>query len=900
MKTPFYPVLKGMAITIVSGACLIAATISIEASTFLVYNSNDSGAGSLRQAIANNHTFGGGNTIAFSNIVAGTITLTSGELLISDNLTIIGPGPGVLAVDGNYPAKTNRVFHIGPGINVSISGLSIQNGFLPGFSKGPGIYNDHSTLTVSNCDFNDNTMGYPGGSGGGGGIYNDGATSGSATLTVVACIFDGNDPGAGDGGGIYNAGESGGTATLTVSACTFIFNGAEEGGGIYNGGTSSGNAMTTVSACTFYQNSAIDGGGIFNDSQSGTLSATLAVSSCTFSGNTVTYDADSIYNFGGTLTIGNTILQTSGSRTNLAGYGAQFSYGYNLASDNGGGLLSNIGDQINTDAKLGGISSNNGGPTPTMIPLPGSPAIDQGRPDVVPNLTRHTDQRGRYRPFDDANVPNAPGSDGTDIGAVEVSPAHNVVGATSDPMGDSLRYCLLDAQPGDTITFSNGVAGTITLTAGELLINKDLTIQGPGANVVSISGNNVSRVIEVANNTVSISGLTIQNGVYTNNDNHGETLYGGGVLNAGQLTLRGCSLIQNSVSGVTNVNNGGVGGSAQGGAIYNLGGLALDGCAFAGNSATGAHGSAYSAGGLIGPGGYGGKGQGGGVYNTASGTLTIVNSTFASNNVTGGAGGSGSGTAINAGGGNANGGAVYNLGTLTVLSTTVSGNTGTGGIGAGFGVTRGPHGSGNGGLSAGGGSFSVSNTIVAGNSGNTAPDAEGTFSSGGFNLIGIADQSVGFSSSNTPPDQAGTAGSPVNPLLGPFQNNGGRTATMALLFGSPAIDQGKSFGLTTDQRGEPRPFDWPLVANAAGGDGSDIGAFERGRPRLNIQQAGNAAVLSWPSYYGNGEFSLQSATGVAASGSWVLASGSPGVVGSQYQQTNSPIAGNQYFRLKSN
>lgn len=78
----------------------------------------------------------------------------------------------------------------------------------------------------------------------------------------------------------------------------------------------------------------------------------------------------------------------------------------------------------------------------------------------------------------------------------------------------------------------------------------------------------------------------------------------------------------------------------------------------------------------------------------------------------------------------------------------------------------------------------------------------------------------------------------------------------------------------------------------------DIGAFERGRPKLAIQQVGSSAVLSWPSYHG--EFSLQSSTNITSSKSWLLAPGSAAVVGNQYQQTKSPISGDQFFRLRGN
>ena len=58
------------------------------------------------------------------------------------------------------------------------------------------------------------------------------------------------------------------------------------------------------------------------------------------------------------------------------------------------------------------------------------------------------------------------------------------------------------------------------------------------------------------------------------------------------------------------------------------------------------------------------------------------------------------------------------------------------------------------------------------------------------------------------------------------KDEGGPTATHALLPGSPAIDKGERSGSNFDQRAELRPYDLPAVSNAAGGDGSDIGAFE--------------------------------------------------------------------------
>ena len=80
----------------VAGLALLGATSSLQAATITVTPTADSGTGSLRAAIASAVS---GDTIGFA--VTGTITLTSGELLVNKNLTILGPGPNSLAVDGN-------------------------------------------------------------------------------------------------------------------------------------------------------------------------------------------------------------------------------------------------------------------------------------------------------------------------------------------------------------------------------------------------------------------------------------------------------------------------------------------------------------------------------------------------------------------------------------------------------------------------------------------------------------------------------------------------------------------------------------------------------------------------------------------------------------------------------
>ena len=411
--------------------------------TITVTSTADSGTGTLRAALA---SAANGDTIDASG-VTGTILLTSGELLVPNNVTILGPGPANLAVDGN---AASRVFHIS-GAAVTIAGLAITNGYASGAfpaNNGGGIYNDgvfgSATLTVSNCACSGNSASQDGG-----GIYSYGAF-GSATLTVSNCAFSGNSASR-DGGGIYNDGAFG-SATLTVSASTLSSNSASRyGGAIYNDGPY-GSATLTVGASLLHSNSAsASGGGIYNNGEasgtgavqivnstlSGNLASgngggiyndglssgkvTLLVRASTLSGNSAGGgNGSGIFNNGGggtaSVELGSTILKAGAVGANIANLsGTVSSDGYNLASDGGGGFLTGTADQINIDPMLGPLQDN-GGPTFTQALLPGSPAIDKGA-----NLSGYpTDQRGFPRMLDRPCIANAPGGDGTDIGAFEV------------------------------------------------------------------------------------------------------------------------------------------------------------------------------------------------------------------------------------------------------------------------------------------------------------------------------------------------------------------------------------------------------------------------------------------------------------------------------------------------
>ena len=304
-----------------------ALALSAHATVIVVTNTNDSGPGSMRQALA---VANDGDTIDATGI-SGVINLTSGELLVETSVTINGPGADVLAVDGNMISRGFRIPVSGK--TIAISGFTIRNGHAG--NAGGGIDNENNdTLMITNCTVSGNTAGL------GGGMFNGGP------LTIGSMTVSGNS--AANGGGIYNSG--GGTATITNS--TFSGNTASSGGGIFNIGT------FTITNSTLSNNSASLGGGVFNNE---------------------------------TLQIGDTILNMGASGANISDFGTVTSLGYNLSSDNGGGVLTGPGDQINTDPLLGPLQ-NNGGPTFTHALSPGSPAINTGDPTFTPPPS--FDQRG--------------------------------------------------------------------------------------------------------------------------------------------------------------------------------------------------------------------------------------------------------------------------------------------------------------------------------------------------------------------------------------------------------------------------------------------------------------------------------------------------------------------------
>lgn len=316
-------------------------------------------------------------------------------------------------------------------------------------------------------------------------------SSGPAVVTLDGVVMA-NGRTAGGSPGNYGGSVDNYHGTLVVRNCTFRGNVSLSGGGaIYNNGDwTADKARLTIQNTTFADNSAWFGGAVVNDGERGY--ATADICNSTFSANTARGSGGALYNAGwsgtGIVRLGNTIISSdsAGSIRNLSG--AVISYGYNVCTDDGDGYLARPTDQINTDPLLDPAGLwDNGGPTPTIALLPGSPAIDQGKRDAVPGLGSDTDQRGFPRPSDHLLIPDAPGGDGSDVGAFEVQanvpptlvcPDPAAVECSS-PEGTEVEVSVnVEDADGDTLA--------ATWTVDGLVVQSD-TVPGGGPTAVALT-----------------------------------------------------------------------------------------------------------------------------------------------------------------------------------------------------------------------------------------------------------------------------------------------------------------------------------------------------------------------------------------------------------------------------
>lgn len=743
---------------------VIVTRIAPPATNLVVDNLSDGSDGNLgpnqltlREAIELANLLPDANTISFAATLVNTpqtIALTGGQFTLTSDVTISGPGAKLLSIDAG---GASRHFTVNA-VTAAISGLTLKNG------------------EVGNA--------------------NGGSIDTSGTLAVTACVFVNNHAAA--GGAINNAGE------LTVSRSTFDQNRATFGGGIAHG-----DGTLMVSASTFTRQLATNtGGAIISDS-------TLVVIDSTVSGNKANSTAGGIFGING-FTLANSIVAGNLKGGDVASdlIGTVTDGGFNLIGTGGsGGLVNGTNfNLVGVDPLLGPLADN-GGPTPTMALLTGSPAIDAGGPSGPVG----TDQRGFTRPFDVTGIANA--SDGRDIGAFEqqtLSLTSNSTADTVDPNDGvvTFREAILAAlaNPGaDTITLDPALSGqTISLASPLPPLTSDVNIFGPTGGL-TLDANALFPILMVGSGaSVSLSDLNFVNGFGTE---------GGALRNFGSVNLTDCDFTGNQ--------------SASGGAVSNLGDMTITGGTFTDNAAT-----------FV----------GGALYNQA--TMAVLNVTFSDNTA---------GT---------NGGGIFNMGTLTLTGSTLSGNSANSGGGLfnqntlrltnatlsgnqaqvhGGGISNSgmltvvnstivlnkddqadntlPSG---GGIYQSAGSLTLSNTLVAGNTKGTNPSTpsdlkvDGGTVSGSHNLIGDPNSAGGLTTANGNLLGNGSGGllaiEKIIDLV--LSDNGGATLTHALVNGSRAIDAGDNALAvdalaalwTTDQRGTG--FDRVKGARV------DIGAFE--------------------------------------------------------------------------
>lgn len=417
---------------------IVLGAAPAQAATFTVNNTTDASGAcptpttcSLRQAIESTNTAAGSDTIQFSLPPGSVISLTAGTLQVnpvdpSDALAIQGPGAALLTLRLDASAAPAPILALSPaGSGVTLSGFTIADG--RGGPASAAAVVSAATLLLDRMRISNNT-GDAQGFGAGGGIVVGGFT------TILASTFDANkvvNSGIGQSGGaIVNFGG------LFVVNSTFTANDVTgtgpDGGAIWNTA-----GMTLVNTTIAGNSTQAGGGGILNDGQ---------------------------------VNISNSILAANASPVGPDCSGTLTSQGYNLLGTNVGcTMVAATGDQIGTMATpinplLGPLGAN-GGPTPTMVPLAGSPAIDAGNPAATsdadppapPALVacRTTDQRATPRPMGVR----------CDIGAVEVGADYPAVVLADAPAG----YWRFDELSGTTAFDSSGHGNNGSYLNGPLL-----------------------------------------------------------------------------------------------------------------------------------------------------------------------------------------------------------------------------------------------------------------------------------------------------------------------------------------------------------------------------------------------------------------------------------------------
>ncbi len=521
---------------------VVANGIASDGVSLVVSRTTDAGPGSLRQVAA---FLPAGSTVSFDPSLSGQIiTLTSGEILLNNNLTI---DASALANGIQINAGHNsRIFEVAGGVTVTLNSLALANGY-----AGPGAT--------------------------GGAIVNGG------TLVLNNCTLSGNSVDSGvAGGAILNSGP------LTMTGCTLSGNSGGFAGAINNFST------CVLQNCTFAGNSCVYNGGAIDN-----VAGTLSLLHCTFSGNSAGGAGAGIDNYLGQLNITNTIIAANNGLDVYNWPGSTVTAGgANIAQ-----TLVSAGTLIGSDSlmvadPLLGPLANNGGSTLTMLPQTGSPAVDAGVTAVAAGLTY--DQRG-------SAYPRVVG-DAVDIGAVEAAIIPLVFKNSDSGYGSLRYAINYAANNPVITFAPDLSGQTVLVTNGEMAVNNNLTIDASAlANGIQINANHNSRIFNVAGSVVvTLNSLSLSNG-YAGAGNWGGAIVNSGSLTLNNCTVAGNSVDANAVGGAIENDgsltlagctfSGNSGGYA--GAIDNRSTCTAQNCTFSGNLASvgngGAIDSAYSA-----------------------------------------------------------------------------------------------------------------------------------------------------------------------------------------------------------------------------------------------------------------------------------------------------------------
>ncbi len=743
---------------------------------------------------------GGGAIAIISTIPSNASPVTLSNVLVTQNSA--PSAGGIAAVDANLTIEDSTI------ANNEATGAAI------GSAGGIGAVGSTAaaSLIIRNSSILSNTAVLQ--AGGLGAI--------DVNVTMTATVVDDNEAFSGRAGGIGLAGQNvGNNPTLSTDAVTVSNNrSGGDGGGIGVDSAGINLINTTVSGNRSVSG---NGGGIALVAASAGSAASFSTiaSNQAIAGSNIAAQ-NSTVSFQGS-------LFADGAAVALAS--SFVSQGHNL--DQSGTLgLSGVGDLSGVDPLLGPLQDN-GGPVSTHALLSGSPAIDAGPPDGP-----STDARGVSRPQDGDGV----GGAAFDIGAFEAAQAlvSLVVDTTSDiddgdfspgnlALREAVRLVNTGAVADTTITFDNtvfNVPQTIILGGTQLDLTSSVQIIGPGQNLLSISGDDVSRIFGIsgASTVVTLSGVTLTEGFAQGTD-----VGNGGAIESvsADLTISNVTITGNRsearggglsiAGGSVSMNNSTVTGNASqnnGGGIFNYGTLSVVDSTISNNSAVGR---------------YGGQGYGGGILN--AGSLTLTGSTISGNSSSEDGGGIttyGSTTATdtvitgNTAASFGGGIAAFNASTELTRSTVSGNNAGDsgGGIFNSEGATfvRDSTISGNsavddgGGLfNYGGGTLNVTNSTISGNSANRDGGgiSNGETTAGPDNVLVIASSTIVGNRSDADTDGTGTGGG-VSTVVASSSHSflfntivagnvrGGTNGAVANDLGNQDVDSVSAFNLVGD------------------------------------------------------------------------------------------------------